>query len=189
VSLYLDGAGNDYVGKGMRGGRIVITNDKSREKDAREAYTCLYGATGGKLYVTGQVGERFAVRNSGCNAIVEGTGDHPCEYMTGGSVTILGKTGMNFGAGMTGGVAFVYDIDHEFIEKINPELIEARRIDTDETDTERYYLKKLLKDYYKETKSAKAKEILDNFRVEIRNFWMVRPKDMMSRPLKIEEGE
>jgi len=189
VSLYVDGAGNDYVGKGMSGGRIVITNDKSGEKYALAGNTCLYGATGGKLYVTGQVGERFAVRNSGCNAIVEGTGDHPCEYMTGGSVTILGKTGMNFGAGMTGGVAFVYDIDHEFIEKINPELIEARRIDTDETDTERYYLKKLLKDYYKETKSAKAKEILDNFRVEIRNFWMVRPKDMMSRPLKIEEGE
>jgi glutamate synthase (NADPH/NADH) large chain len=189
VSLYVDGAGNDYVGKGMSGGRIVITNEKSGEKYALAGNTCLYGATGGKLYVTGQVGERFAVRNSGCNAIVEGTGDHPCEYMTGGSVTILGKTGMNFGAGMTGGVAFVYDIDHEFIEKINPELIEARRIDTDETDTERYYLKKLLKDYYKETKSAKAKEILDNFRVEIRNFWMVRPKDMMSRPLKIEEGE
>ncbi|HHC11567.1 MAG TPA: glutamate synthase, partial [Campylobacterales bacterium] len=112
-----------------------------------------------------------------------------CEYMTGGVVTILGKTGINFGAGMTGGVAFIYDEPHEFIENINAELVEAKRIDTDDTDNERYYLKKLLKDYYKETKSAKAKDILDNFRVEIRNFWMVRPKDMMQRPLKIEEGE
>jgi glutamate synthase (NADPH/NADH) large chain len=189
VSIYVNGAGNDYVGKGMHGGRIVITNELAGEKFSLAGNTCLYGATGGKLYVTGQVGERFAVRNSGCTAIVEGTGDHPCEYMTGGVVVILGKTGVNFGAGMTGGVAFVYDINHEFIEKINPELVEARRIDTDDTDTERYYLKKLLKDYYKDTNSAKAKDILDNFRVEIRNFWIVRPKDMMSRPLKIEEGE
>ena len=189
VNLYVDGAGNDYVGKGMSGGRIVITSAQSGEKYSLAGNTCLYGATGGKLYVTGQVGERFAVRNSGCIAIVEGTGDHPCEYMTGGVVTVLGKTGINFGAGMTGGVAFIYDLAHEFIETINPELVEARRIDTDETDTERYYLKKLLKDYYKETKSAKAKDILDNFRVEIRNFWMVRPKDMMNTPLNIEEGE
>jgi len=189
VNLYVDGAGNDYVGKGMSGGRIVITSTQSGEAYSLAGNTCLYGATGGKLYVTGQVGERFAVRNSGCIAIVEGTGDHPCEYMTGGVVTVLGKTGINFGAGMTGGVAFIYDVVHGFIETINPELVEARRIDTDETDTERYYLKKLLKDYYKETKSAKAKEILDNFRIEIRNFWMVRPKDMMSTPLNIEEGE
>ncbi|MBU1667825.1 glutamate synthase large subunit [bacterium] len=189
VNLYVDGAGNDYVGKGMSGGRIVITSAQSGEAYSLAGNTCLYGATGGKLYVTGQVGERFAVRNSGAIAIVEGTGDHPCEYMTGGVVAVLGKTGINFGAGMTGGVAFIYDLEHEFIETINPELVEAKRIDTDETDSERYYLKKLLKDYYKETKSAKAKEILDNFRVEIRNFWMVRPKDMMSTPLNIEDGE
>ncbi len=189
VSLYVDGAGNDYVGKGMSGGKIVITSSLSGCHYSLAGNTCLYGATGGKLYVTGQVGERFAVRNSGCTAIVEGTGDHPCEYMTGGVVIVLGKTGVNFGAGMTGGVAFIYDVAHEFIETINTELVEAKRIDTDETDNERYYLKKLLKDYYKETKSTKAKEILDNFRVEIRNFWMVRPKDMISTPLKIEEGE
>jgi glutamate synthase (NADPH/NADH) large chain len=148
----------------------------------------LYGATGGKLYINGQVGERFGVRNSGAIAIVEGTGDHPCEYMTGGAVVILGQTGVNFGAGMTGGVAFVYDKEHTFVENINRELVEPVRIDTDDTDIERYYLKKLLKDYYVETQSQVAKEILDNFRVEIRNFWMVRPKDMKG-PLKIEEGE
>jgi glutamate synthase (NADPH/NADH) large chain len=189
VSIYVNGAGNDYVGKGMSGGKIVITSKLSGSNYSLAGNTCLYGATGGKLYVTGQVGERFAVRNSGCIAIVEGTGDHPCEYMTGGVVIVLGETGVNFGAGMTGGVAFVYDREHQFVEKINSELVEPKRIDTDETDIERYYLKKLLKEYYHETGSQKAKDILDNFRVEIRNFWMVRPKDMISTPLKIEEGE
>jgi glutamate synthase (NADPH/NADH) large chain len=188
VSIHVTGAGNDYIGKGMSGGRIIITAKKSGSDFALGGNTCLYGATGGKLYVNGQVGERFGVRNSGAIAIVEGTGDHPCEYMTGGAVVILGKTGVNFGAGMTGGVAFVYDVEHEFVENINQELVEARRIDTEDTDIERYYLKKLLKDYYNETKSSQAKKILDNFRVEIRNFWTVRPKDMKG-PLKIEEGE
>jgi len=188
ITMRINGAGNDYIGKGMSGGRIIITAEKSGPKFALGGNTCLYGATGGKLYVNGQVGERFGVRNSGAIAIVEGTGDHPCEYMTGGAVVILGKTGVNFGAGMTGGVAFVYDLEHEFVENINQELVEAKRIDTEDTDIERYYLKKLLKDYYRETKSVIAKEILDNFRVEIRNFWSVRPKDMEG-PLMIEEGE
>ncbi len=188
ISIRVNGAGNDYIGKGMAGGRIVITSKYGSERFSLGGNTCLYGATGGKLYVAGQVGERFAVRNSGAIAIVEGTGDHPCEYMTGGVVVILGKTGVNFGAGMTGGVAFVLDEAHEFIENINTELVEAHRIDTDDTDIERYYLKKLLKDYYRETRSAKAKAILDDFRVKIRDFWMVRPKDMKS-PLKLEEGE
>ncbi len=186
--IRVHGAGNDYIGKGMSGGRIIITADKNGEEFSLGGNTCLYGATGGKLYINGQVGERFGVRNSGAIAIVEGTGDHPCEYMTGGVVVILGKTGINFGAGMTGGVGFVYDTEHQFVENINQELVEARRIDTEDTDIERYYLKKLLKDYYNETKSVRAKEILDNFRVEIRNFWLVRPKDMKG-PLKIEEGE
>ena len=188
ISMHVEGAGNDYIGKGMSGGRIIITAKNNGSAFALGGNTCLYGATGGKLYINGQVGERFGVRNSGAIAIVEGTGDHPCEYMTGGAVVILGKTGVNFGAGMTGGVAFVYDVEHEFVENVNQELVEARRIDTEETDIERYYLKKLLKDYYKETKSNVAKRVLDNFRVEIRNFWMVRPKDMKG-PLKIEEGE
>ena len=188
INIHINGAGNDYIGKGMSGGRIIITADNSGPEFALGGNTCLYGATGGKLYINGQVGERFGVRNSGAIAIVEGTGDHPCEYMTGGVVVILGKTGVNFGAGMTGGVAFVYDVTHELVENMNQELVEALRIDTEDTDIERYYLKKLLKDYYKETKSVIAKEILDNFRVEIRNFWTVRPKDMKG-PLEIEEGE
>ena len=189
VTIHVDGAGNDYIGKGMSGGRIVITADKNGPGFSLGGNTCLYGATGGKLYVNGQVGERFGVRNSGAIAVVEGTGDHPCEYMTGGVVIILGRTGVNFGAGMTGGVAFVYDVDHVLAENINRELVEARRIDTEDTDIERYYLKKLLKDYCQETKSLQAKKILDNFRVEIRNFWMVRPKDMKGPLMMIEEGE
>ena len=174
MTLKLTGAANDYVGKGMAGGKIIVT---PKVYGAAAGNTCLYGATGGKLFVAGVVGERFAVRNSGAVAIVEGTGDHPCEYMTGGEVIILGKTGINFGAGMTGGVAFVYDEEHEFIDKINPELIEIRRIDTDENEKPKLYLKKRLIEYYNATRSEKAKFILDNFRSEVRHFWLVTPKD------------
>jgi glutamate synthase (NADPH/NADH) large chain len=135
------------------------------------------------------VGERFAVRNSGALAIVEGTGDNACEYMTGGIVVILGKTGINFGAGMTGGIAFVYDEEHNFIENVNRELVEAVRIDTDDGDEARHYLKRLLKDYVAHTSSEKAQSILDTFRVEIRNFWLVRPKNLKKLPLNQEKGD
>ena len=189
VSLELDGVANDYIGKGMHGGKIVITAKHQGEAFSAGGNTCLYGATGGKLYINGSVGERFAVRNSGALAIVEGTGDNACEYMTGGIIVILGKTGNNFGAGMTGGISFVYDNGHNFIENVNRELVEAVRIDTDEGDEARHYLKRLLKDYVAETGSVKAQEILDNFRVEIRNFWLVRPKDMKKLPLNQEKGD
>ncbi len=189
VSLELKGVANDYIGKGMHGGKIVITAMHEGEAFSSGGNTCLYGATGGRLYVNGAVGERFAVRNSGALAIVEGTGDNACEYMTGGIVVILGKTGYNFGAGMTGGIAFVYDDGHNFIENVNRELVEAVRIDTDEGDEARHYLKRLLKEYASETGSSKAQEILENFRVEIRNFWLVRPKDMKKLPLNQEKGD
>ena len=178
ITIRLDGAANDYVGKGMAGGRIIVTAEQNCGSEFSLAgNTCLYGATGGTLYVNGNVGERFAVRNSGAKTIVEGTGDHACEYMTGGVVVILGHTGVNFGAGMTGGVAYVYDKDRDFIDNINQELVEAVRIDTDDMDAERFELKRLLSDYYNETKSRKAKEILDKFRLEVRTFWMVRPRE------------
>ena len=189
VNLYLSGAANDYVGKGMSGGKIVITPEHQGEHFGGAGNTCLYGATGGKLYVRASVGERFAVRNSGCISIVEGTGDSACEYMTGGIVIILGNTGINFGAGMTGGLAFVYDDKHTFIDKMNQELIEAVRIDTDDAERERIYLKKMLQDYYDETKSEKAYEILNDFRAQIRNFWMVKPKNMTVLPLNPEDGD
>ncbi|QOP41427.1 glutamate synthase large subunit [Sulfurimonas marina] len=189
ISIYLQGVANDYIGKGMHGGKIIITSKNEGEEYSAGGNTCLYGATGGKLYISGSVGERFAVRNSGALAIVEGTGDNACEYMTGGVVTILGKTGINFGAGMTGGVAFVYDEEHHFIENVNHELVEAVRIDTDEGDEARHYLKRLLKDYIVETGSEKAKEILENFRVEVRNFWLVKPKNLTKLPLNLENGD
>jgi glutamate synthase (NADPH/NADH) large chain len=135
------------------------------------------------------VGERFAVRNSGALAIVEGTGDNACEYMTGGIVVILGQTGINFGAGMTGGIAFVYDENHSFVENVNRELVDAVRIDTDDGDEARHYLKRLLKDYVGETQSTKAQEILGNFRNEIRNFWLVKPKNLTKLPLNPDKGD
>jgi len=189
VSLYLNGVANDYIGKGMNGGKIIITSDNEGEEFAAGGNTCLYGATGGKLYISGSVGERFAVRNSGALAIVEGTGDNACEYMTGGVVVILGSTGINFGAGMTGGIGFVYDKDHKFVENVNHELVEAVRIDTDDGDEARHYLKRLLKNYVVETGSKKATELLENFRVEVRSFWLVKPKNLTKLPLNLENGD
>ena len=189
VSIYLDGVANDYIAKGMHGGKIIITSKNEGEEFSAGGNTCLYGATGGKLYISGSVGERFGVRNSGALAIVEGSGDNACEYMTGGIVVILGRTGINFGAGMTGGISFVYDEDHTFIENVNHELVEAIRIDTDEGDEARHYLKRLLKDYVVETGSEKAKELLENFRVEVRNFWLIKPKNLTKLPLNLENGD
>ncbi len=189
VSIYLEGVANDYIAKGMHGGKIVVTSQNQGEEFAAGGNTCLYGATGGKLYISGSVGERFGVRNSGALAIVEGTGDNACEYMTGGIVVILGRTGINFGAGMTGGISFVYDEDHSFVENVNRELVEAIRIDTDEGDEARHYLKRLLKDYVVETGSEKAKELIENFRVEVRNFWLIKPKNLTKLPLNLENGD
>jgi glutamate synthase (NADPH/NADH) large chain len=189
VAIYLNGVANDYIGKGMHGGKIIITSKNEGEDYSAGGNTCLYGATGGKLYISGSVGERFAVRNSGALAIVEGSGDNACEYMTGGVVVILGRTGINFGAGMTGGVSFVYDEDHSFVENVNRELVEAIRIDTDEGADARHLLKRLLKDYLVETESLKAKELLVNFRVEVRNFWLVKPKNLTKLPLNLENGD
>ncbi|WP_428027023.1 glutamate synthase large subunit [Arcobacter sp.] len=189
MNLNLYGAANDYVGKGMNGGKIIVNTPHQGPEFAGAGNTCLYGATGGKLYVRAAVGERFAVRNSGAIAVVEGTGDNACEYMTGGIVVILGDTGINFGAGMTGGLAFIYDPEKSFVDKMNQELIEAVRIDTDDTERERLYLKRLLMDYENETESERAALILDNFRPQIRNFWMVKPKNMTVLPLDPDKGD
>jgi glutamate synthase (NADPH/NADH) large chain len=189
MNLYLEGAANDYVGKGMNGGKIIVNTIHQGPEFAGAGNTCLYGATGGKLFVRAAVGERFGVRNSGATAVVEGTGDNACEYMTGGIVVILGDTGVNFGAGMTGGLSFVYDPQKTFVDKMNQELIEAVRIDTDDTERERLFLKRLLMEYLNETESARAESILENFRAEVRNFWMVKPKNMTVLPLNPDEGD
>lgn len=185
--IRLTGNANDYVGKGMHGGRIVIVPENIEKIKSIAGNTCLYGATGGKLFIAGKAGERFAVRNSGALAVVEGTGDHPCEYMTGGTVVVLGETGINFGAGMTGGAAFVYDKNMTFFDKVNMELVKLERIDTDEGEEARNYLKRILRSYYNRTQSPRAKAVLDNFLGELRFFWLVTPKDMKS-PLNPFEG-
>ena len=131
LHLYLEGDANDYVGKGMAAGRIVLQATRAaRATCARETVimgnTCLYGATGGELYAAGVAGERFAVRNSGALAVIEGAGDHCCEYMTGGAVCVLGRTGVNFGAGFTGGFAYVLDLERDFVDRYNHELIDIQ---------------------------------------------------------------
>ena len=179
LNLTVNGDANDYVGKGMNGGRIVIKNDSDFAKENDETVlagnTCLYGATGGELFIAGSAGERFAVRNSGANAVVEGVGDHCCEYMTGGHVTILGTTGLNFGAGMTGGFAYVLDQDRTFFDQCNRGLVNLERITTEEMQPHRKYLKEILEKHYKYTKSNKAKEILNDFERYEPFFWLVIP--------------
>ena len=189
MNLHLYGVANDYVGKGMNGGKIIINPAHQGNSFAGAGNTCLYGATGGKLYIRATVGERFAVRNSGCTTVVEGTGDNACEYMTGGIAVILGNTGINFGAGMTGGLAFIYDPEKIFVDKMNQELVESVRIDTDDTERERLFLKRLLLDYLHETDSETADKILQNYRAEIRNFWMIKPKNMTVLPLDPDKGD
>ncbi|GGP27319.1 glutamate synthase large subunit [Silvimonas amylolytica] len=180
LTLELEGDANDYVGKGMAGGRVVIYPPKDSEFRADEAVivgnTCLYGATGGELFAAGRAGERFAVRNSGALAIVEGVGDHGCEYMTGGTVIVLGETGYNFGAGMTGGFALIYDKREKFAYRYNNELVDINLINSESYGAVRAFLKEKLRDYVKDTGSARATEILQDFDEAVDYFWLVKPK-------------
>ena len=180
LHLDLEGDANDYVGKGMAGGQIVIYPPKASCFNTFDntiiGNTCLYGATGGTLYAAGMAGERFGVRNSGAHAVIEAAGDHCAEYMTGGVITVLGSTGVNFGAGMTGGFAFVYDQDGKFQDRSNHESIDFNRIDTEVTEAHRNYLRETIKRYVKATCSAHGQLILDNFDVAIGKFWLVKPK-------------
>ena len=178
--IKLTGDANDYVGKGMAGGEIsIITPEKLKDKADKMVIignTCLYGATGGELFVNGIVGERFAVRNSGCTAVIEGAGDHACEYMTGGTVVVLGETGSNFGAGMTGGLAFVYDESRTFEKNINTSSVDYNRLDKKSLVKHKDYLKSLLQKYLKTTGSHKCKYILDDFDNHIKNFSIIKSK-------------
>jgi glutamate synthase (NADPH/NADH) large chain len=136
----------------------------------------LYGATGGKLFAYGTAGERFGVRNSGAIAVLEGVGDHGCEYMTGGTIVVLGDTGVNFGAGMSGGMAFLYDPENQLPDRINAEMVEFCRIDTEETQPYRHYLKSLITEYHRCTGSATAERLLANFSSEVGKFWLVKSR-------------
>ena len=176
----LTGEANDYVGKGMAGGRIVLKPSDKARYETRHApilgNTCLYGATGGELYAAGRAGERFGVRNSGAIAVVEGAGDHCCEYMTGGVVVVLGRTGLNFGAGFTGGLAYVLDLERDFVDHYNHELIDIRRITEDGMENYRSHLRDLLLAHVQHTGSAWGSRIVGEMRDFLGKFWLVKPK-------------
>jgi glutamate synthase domain-containing protein 3 len=180
VELDLTGEANDYVGKGMGGGLIVIRppDDDATDTPVLAGNTCLYGATAGELFVAGAAGERFAVRNSGAVTVVEGAGDHCCEYMTGGTVVVLGKVGYNVGAGMTGGQAFVWTPHLErLIVRVNTDLVEAVRPDTDANEEVRW----LVERHAELTGSLRAHELLKVWDQAIEQLWHIVPKDRVSR--------
>ncbi|WP_409309104.1 glutamate synthase large subunit [Pectobacterium sp. B1J-3] len=178
VELTLTGDANDYVGKGMAGGSISVRPPVGSAFRSHEASiignTCLYGATGGKLFAAGRAGERFAVRNSGTITVVEGIGDNGCEYMTGGIVCVLGRTGVNFGAGMTGGFAYVLDEDGEFRKRVNPELVEV--LDVEQLAIHEEHLRGLITEHVQHTGSQRGEEILANWPTWAPKFALVKPK-------------
>ena len=180
LHMYLEGDSNDYVGKGMAGGKLVVYPPRNSEFESQHTViignTCLYGATGGRLFAAGIAGERFGVRNSGAHAVVEGAGDHCCEYMTGGVITVLGPTGVNFGAGMTGGFAYVLDRDRSFIDKYNSELVEIHRVSAEYMEPYRNHLRSNIREFVAETGSAWGAHLLENFEDYVGKFWLVKPK-------------
>ena len=182
LKLILKGDANDYVGKGLSGATLVVKlSDESNlvsHENTIIGNTVLYGATSGKLFASGQAGERFAVRNSGAISVIEGCDSNACEYMTGGVVVILGEVGDNFGAGMTGGMAFIYNPKKEFERRVNPESVVWQSIESEYWIN---YLKGLIQDHFNETKSNFSKKIIENFDKEILNFTQVCPKEMIDK--------
>ncbi|ELY53823.1 glutamate synthase [Natronolimnohabitans innermongolicus JCM 12255] len=176
VSMHLDGSANDYVGKGLSGGKITVRTPETATYDPTENISignvALYGATGGQLYVNGVAGERFAVRNSGAKAVVEGVGDHGCEYMTGGVVAVLGETGKNFAAGMSGGVAYVYDPDDDFADRANTGMVSLHD-ELEEKDEE--MLRRLVENHVAYTGSERGELILENWERALEAFVKVMP--------------
>jgi glutamate synthase domain-containing protein 2/glutamate synthase domain-containing protein 1/glutamate synthase domain-containing protein 3 len=188
ITFELEGLSNDYIGKGISGGKIIVYPDKGVNYKSEEniiiGNTAFYGAISGEAYIRGIAGERFCIRNSGLNAVVEGVGDHGCEYMTGGRVVVLGATGRNFAAGMSGGIAYVYDQDKNFKYKCNPEMVEIEKLTADDVRT----IYNLLSNQYKYTQSEVAYKILDNFSRLIYKFVKVMPREY-KRILEMKEIE
>ena len=178
VSLTLEGDSNDYFGKGVSGGRIVVyppeVSTFTPEENIIVGNVVLYGATGGRIFIRGIAGERFAVRNSGAHTVVEGVGDHGCEYMTGGVVVVLGKTGRNFAAGMSGGIAYIFDEDEDFHNRCNQEMVDLEPV-AEEEDLEA--LHGLIQEHYERTGSAKAEQILGDWRRSVPRFIKIFPRD------------
>ena len=191
VKLTIEGDANDYVGKGLSGGTIIVKPSQKSKLSSEEniiiGNTVLYGATSGKLFASGQAGERFAVRNSGSLTVVEGCGAHGCEYMTGGAAIILGQVGDNFGAGMTGGMAFIFDEKKNFENYVNPNSVIWQPV---ETDFWKKYLNDILKQFYNETNSKIAKRIITEYDRELKNFIQVCPIEMLDKlenPISFKE--
>ncbi|MDP2929348.1 MAG: glutamate synthase-related protein, partial [Candidatus Omnitrophota bacterium] len=183
VTFELEGMANDYVGKGISGGKIIIRPDRNSDYKAEEniiiGNTTFYGAISGEAYIRGVSGERFCIRNSGLLAVIEGVGDHGCEYMTGGTVVVLGRTGRNFAAGMSGGVAYVYDKDHLFKDKCNLSMVNIEKIAPEDENV----LRNMLTNHHRYTESAVAKKMLNDFYKEKKMFVKVMPK-----PSEVSDG-
>ena len=185
VRIRLAGEANDYVGKGLSGGEISVRPVDAAKFRTHEnsiiGNTVLYGATSGALYAAGQAGERFCVRSSGANAVVEGVGDHGCEYMTGGTVIVLGRTGRNFGAGMTGGIAYILDEEKKFEGCYNPRLVVIQRLlGNGDIKIVRGFIEK----HWEFTKSQRARDVLDHWDRYQPMFWKVIPKETLARLAK-----
>jgi glutamate synthase (NADPH/NADH) large chain len=166
---------NDYVGKGISGGKIIIYPDKTAGYNAEEniiiGNTAFYGAISGEAYIRGLAGERFGIRNSGLYAVVEGLGDHGCEYMTGGRVVVLGKTGRNFAAGMSGGIAYIYDVDGNFGKMCNMDMVESEKLSAEDLTS----VHNLIASHFRYTQSPVAKAILNDFKNKSKKFVKVMP--------------
>jgi glutamate synthase (NADPH/NADH) large chain len=177
ITLRLEGDANDFLAKGLSGGRVVVRPDRTctvvAEQNIIAGNVVAYGATGGEVFVRGVVGERFCVRNSGATAVVEGVGDHGCEYMTGGRVVVLGVTGRNFGAGMSGGIAYVYDVDGFFGARVNYEMVEIEPLEDDDVE----FLETTLRKHIEYTGSAVATRLLDDWDESLDKFRKVMPRD------------
>ena len=189
IELRLEGDSNDYLGKGLSGGRIILHPDKRAKFVAHEnviaGNVIGYGATSGEIFISGIVGERFCVRNSGATAVVEGVGDHGCEYMTGGRVVVLGATGRNFAAGMSGGIAFVYDIDEEFQSRVNNELVDLVALD----ESDLVWLEQIIRRHHELTNSVRANDVLANWQVAKTMMRKVLPRDYARVIAEIEKAK
>jgi len=193
ITLEVEGDANDAVGKGLCGGRIVVSPPKSLLKKGFEpednviiGNVALYGATSGEAYFNGIAGERFCVRNSGANTVVEGVGDHACEYMTGGRVVILGKTGRNFAAGMSGGIAYVYDPEGRFSKNCNMEMVSLERVE-DETESDE--LLSMIESHRRYTSSNVAAKIITDWNNCLPHFVKVYPNDYKRVMEQMKEAE
>jgi glutamate synthase (NADPH) large chain len=177
VTLELEGDANDYFGKGLSGAKLIVYPSKDArfvpEENSIIGNVAFYGATDGEAFIRGKAGERFGVRNSGANVVVEGVGDHGCEYMTGGNVVILGATGRNFAAGMSGGIAYIYDVQHQFASLCNKEMVDIDPVAEDDTA----FLQTMIQKHFDHTKSTVAKFVLNDFENQLKNFVKVFPKD------------